>query len=296
MRRAALYVGERAGLVAVGVLACTPNPAPPPPYVAEHEPAPIEAARRKAGELTEREKILALIGALRKSQATVIRNGVEYSAEQGAEHLEMKLNYAGTRLKSAEQFIVHVATRSSMSGKPYFIRPPDQQEVLAGDWFFTELGKLSPQPAPATSGDRTPSPAGAPPSVRPPVDPINRALDLVAASDQTFVVTKNGRPSKTYDGPGFAAMLRTKTKWLGEGLDDYETWRSEIAARSFKTFEPYLVVAANGAKRPFTTWLERHVRPAVAQPQPKNAADSAAVIKSQESDPASDPSHGTQPR
>src|SRR2546421_9728734 len=57
--------------------------------------------------------------------AVFIRNGTEYDAQAAREHLQQKLNYAGERIKTAEQFIKYCASESSMSHKPYQIRMAD---------------------------------------------------------------------------------------------------------------------------------------------------------------------------
>ena len=54
-----------------------------------------------------------------------VRNGSEYNASDAEKHLRLKLNNAGERVKTAEDFIEGCATRSSISGKTYKIRLPD---------------------------------------------------------------------------------------------------------------------------------------------------------------------------
>jgi len=47
-------------------------------------------------------------------------------------------------VKSAEDFLLHVASRSSTSGQPYLIRFPDGREVPCGDYLRAELQRLAP--------------------------------------------------------------------------------------------------------------------------------------------------------
>ena len=74
----------------------------------------------------ENQKIDYLITAIETlSDAKFVRNGTEYDAKAAADHLRRKLKYAGSRVKSADDFILYCATKSSMSGKPYEIRFAD---------------------------------------------------------------------------------------------------------------------------------------------------------------------------
>lgn len=54
--------------------------------------------------------------------AVFIRNGSEYDTNAASKHLRMKLNRAGDRVKTAEDFIEGCASRSSFSGDDYKIR------------------------------------------------------------------------------------------------------------------------------------------------------------------------------
>jgi hypothetical protein len=104
------------------------------------------ALQTPAPALTEAQKIEALLQAVEKLQgkATFLRNGSEHDAKAAADHLRMKWQKAGSRVKTAPDFIRGCATGSSMSGQPYKIRFQDGHEVLSADYFWTELKKLDP--------------------------------------------------------------------------------------------------------------------------------------------------------
>jgi ribonucleotide monophosphatase NagD (HAD superfamily) len=71
---------------------------------------------------TEEQKInhlLQYIATLK--QAVFIRNGSEHSATEAAAHLEKKWKQAKSEVITAEDFIQKIASRSSMSGKPYLV-------------------------------------------------------------------------------------------------------------------------------------------------------------------------------
>ena len=57
--------------------------------------------------------------------AVFIRNGSEYNGKEAADHLRMKLSFAGRRVQSADDFITLCASRSSVTGQPYLIRFSD---------------------------------------------------------------------------------------------------------------------------------------------------------------------------
>jgi hypothetical protein len=68
-----------------------------------------------------------------------LRNGSEYDARQAAEHLRLKLKRAGSRVRTAEEFIRLCASRSSISGEAYRLRFPDGRTIDAGQFFHERL-------------------------------------------------------------------------------------------------------------------------------------------------------------
>ncbi|MCB9566406.1 MAG: hypothetical protein H6710_04195 [Myxococcales bacterium] len=104
--------------------------------------------------------------------------------------------------------------------------------------------------------------------------PIVHALDLVAASDAQFIVKKAQGKERTYSGHDFAAMLTSKTIWLGRGIDDLPTWITEIGAGSFMSGEVYTVRRPDGETEPFRPWIERQIvsRPPPPSPPPEGGA------------------------
>ena len=71
----------------------------------------------------ESRKIEYLITAIESLQnAEFIRNGTAYDGKSAADHLRLKLQKAGSRVETAEDFIRICASMSSVSGEPYRIR------------------------------------------------------------------------------------------------------------------------------------------------------------------------------
>ncbi len=93
--------------------------------------------------LTESDKIGQLITEVRNMEgATFIRNGSEHSCQEAADHLQAKWEKHGSKIKTADDFIVHLATKSSMSGEMYKIRFTDGREVNTADILRERLLQL----------------------------------------------------------------------------------------------------------------------------------------------------------
>ena len=83
-----------------------------------------------------------LITYVQMSGVRFIRNGSEYSGAQGAEHLRDKLARAGDRVKTTDDFINGIATKSYLSGKPYLVKYPDGHTQPAGEWLRAHLAEM----------------------------------------------------------------------------------------------------------------------------------------------------------
>src|SRR5215469_12133005 len=83
------------------------------------------------------EYLLAVVGSLHEAQ--FIRNGTAYDSTAAVRHLRAKLGIAGSRVKSAEDFIRYCGSESSISGKPYEIRFPDGRVVLSAGFLRQKL-------------------------------------------------------------------------------------------------------------------------------------------------------------
>ncbi len=82
----------------------------------------------------QQEKIERLIARVESSDAVFVRNDIEYSGKQAADHMRLKLAHAGKPITTVEQFIEQVATESSLTGKRYQLRFPDGRVVETGAW------------------------------------------------------------------------------------------------------------------------------------------------------------------
>ena len=82
-----------------------------------------------------------LITFVQTSDVRFIRNGQEYSAADGAQHLRDKLGRAGDRVRTTDDFIQRIASTSYMSGKPYLVKIADGRTQPTRDRLRTHLAK-----------------------------------------------------------------------------------------------------------------------------------------------------------
>ena len=76
--------------------------------------------------------------------AHFIRNGTEYDSAKAADHLRLKRRNAGSRVKTADEFIKYCATESSQSGEKYRIRFASGQTVEAAAFLREKLAAYKP--------------------------------------------------------------------------------------------------------------------------------------------------------
>jgi len=81
--------------------------------------------------------------------AVFVRNGSDYDSRQAGEHLRAKLRNAGTRVRTAEDFITYCASGSSMTGEKYQIRFADGHVVDTAQFLRDRLARYVPREAPS---------------------------------------------------------------------------------------------------------------------------------------------------
>ena len=93
--------------------------------------------------LTEKEKIEALISSIEHlKNAKFNRNGSLYDASAAATHLRMKWKKAGDKIKTVQDFIEQIASKSSITGLDYKIIFSDGKEIPARKYFYDKLKTL----------------------------------------------------------------------------------------------------------------------------------------------------------
>ncbi len=87
----------------------------------------------------EIEHLMAAIGG---SQCVFVRNGKRHSARDAEEHIRMKYRRAKRYAKTSELFIERLASKSSISKKPYWMECPGNEPVESGAWLEAELERF----------------------------------------------------------------------------------------------------------------------------------------------------------
>jgi len=90
----------------------------------------------------ERVKILYLLDATEHSPFEFYRNGWTYDGKATAKHLRKKYRQRIKKIRTARDFIEHVASISSKSGRPYLSLPGDGKSYRSGDLLIYELNRL----------------------------------------------------------------------------------------------------------------------------------------------------------
>lgn len=83
---------------------------------------------------TEKQKIDFLLNKLETSDVKFIRSGTEYTGKEAKQHMQRKLDYAGSKIKTVEQFIDYLGTKSSMTGELYYVVQKDGTKVESALW------------------------------------------------------------------------------------------------------------------------------------------------------------------
>ncbi len=72
------------------------------------------------------------------SGCTFIRNGKEYPPQKASEHLEFKYSKVKKRIKTTEDFVEKIASKSSITGKKYKVSC-DGFELDSESWLMDAL-------------------------------------------------------------------------------------------------------------------------------------------------------------
>jgi Family of unknown function (DUF5329) len=91
----------------------------------------------------ERARIERLLDAVAQRQdIKFIRNGKDYSAAQGADFLRGKFNWNAEKVRTVQDFIEQIGTRSNLSGDPYKVRLADGRVLACADFLRQELRRI----------------------------------------------------------------------------------------------------------------------------------------------------------
>ena len=82
-----------------------------------------------------------LLDTVATSDCVFIRNGKEHRPEAAKDHLNLKRRRGEKYFSTADQFIERLASSSSWTGKPYYIRCGAEEQQLASTWFSEVLAE-----------------------------------------------------------------------------------------------------------------------------------------------------------
>jgi hypothetical protein len=97
----------------------------------------------EAAQPSEQDKIAYLLEAVGSSNLVFIRNGLEYSGADARKHLQRKLDYLRSRIHTVDDFINFVASKSSVTGIPYYVKFADGTRLEASVWLRDKLARMN---------------------------------------------------------------------------------------------------------------------------------------------------------
>jgi hypothetical protein len=212
-------------------------PAEVPPSALEVSPGPV-ARPAPTAEVAMDPRIEMLLEKIAGSGVTFVRNGKEHAGAKAAAHLRAKWQSSGGRIRTAEEFIELIASRSSASGRPYGVRLPDGREFTAREWLTAQLAAPAP-------GRR----AWIPEDV----------LALLRGSDRTFLRVERHETERR-DGRAMASWIDLKYKLASAPPMSAEEFIRRFCTLSERHGTEYLVEMPDGGTRPLGQWLEERVR------------------------------------
>ena len=85
------------------------------------------------------EAINHLFKYIEESHCMFIRNEKEYDAKAAVEHIRKKYSHFENEIHSVEDFIELCATKSFLTGKPYFVKCAGHIRIPIAEWLRKEL-------------------------------------------------------------------------------------------------------------------------------------------------------------
>ncbi len=86
-----------------------------------------------AGEINH---LITFVG---NSDCTFIRNGDNHNADEAVAHMQKKYDYFRKKIDSTEEFIEMSASKSLLSGEPYWIACPGSEKQHSRTWLLNAL-------------------------------------------------------------------------------------------------------------------------------------------------------------
>jgi hypothetical protein len=86
-----------------------------------------------------RRAITHLLKYVAESNCVFIRNDKEYDSKDAAQHMRAKYDFFLGKIQTPEEFIESTASKSMVTGEPYWVKCADRSPVLSAEWLTKEL-------------------------------------------------------------------------------------------------------------------------------------------------------------
>jgi len=107
---------------------------------------PAVAAEPAAGGSPLAETIQYLLDFVKDSQCIFIRNNKAHNAGEAADHIQRKYEHFRDQIQTPEDFIQLTATKSLMTGEPYYVRLKDGKKITSEAWLLKALEDYRQKP------------------------------------------------------------------------------------------------------------------------------------------------------
>ena len=94
---------------------------------------------------TYQNEITHLLKYVENTSCYYVRNGDRHTGKSAREHIEKKYDYYKEDIQSAEDFIRLSASKSTLSGSPYYIQCQNQPKIKSEKWLLSELKRYRTQ-------------------------------------------------------------------------------------------------------------------------------------------------------
>ena len=98
-----------------------------------------------ANQGTSKNEINHLLNYVEHTPCYYIRNADKHTGKSAREHIEKKYDYYKEDIHSTEDFIRLSASKSTLSGSPYYIQCQNKAKIKSAKWLLDELKRYRDQ-------------------------------------------------------------------------------------------------------------------------------------------------------
>lgn len=91
---------------------------------------------------SEKEIINDLLHYLEVSDVIFFKNSIPYSSKEGRSLLESNFTFSGNTIKTAEEFIDRIASKSAQTGQVYYVKLENGEKFTLKEWFSEKLENI----------------------------------------------------------------------------------------------------------------------------------------------------------